>query len=411
MMTEHELSSTVISACPLCERSALEVLEPAHDFDSFTTKGDEFTFHIGATSWAVCGFIFLNPRASQARMYAYYERQSRIPRSLASLGTPFSTLLNLQASFIRTHWQPPAGARLLDVGGAEGFFLERLAREVPGGAMCELVEPSTKYAEATRAVLPGAGIPECMLEEAPLDRGAFDLVTLRHVMEHVQSPREALRIIRRVLKPTGVLHLELPNVANWTPSVSPMLHHEHLNYFTRDTMAYALALEGFRPLSLEAWDDNPELSGFAYPVLRVLAVPADNATAVIPDASDFVATYRHQADVRRHFVDNVVGAASRRIQVLASRGETLALFGAGPHTLDILHALKLSPSIWTRILDNNPNKTGKSMKGIPIVMPSRDVLAGVAAVLISSEQFEGEMAAQVRGFDVPGLEVITLYAR
>jgi 2-polyprenyl-3-methyl-5-hydroxy-6-metoxy-1,4-benzoquinol methylase len=411
MMSERELPETNLVDCPLCTHQTLEVLEPAHDFDSFTTKGDEFTFRIGATSCAACGFIFLNPRASQAQMYAYYERQSRIPRSLASLGIPFSTLLDLQASFIRAHWQPPAGARLLDVGGAEGFFLERLAREVPWGAVCEAVEPSTKYAEAARAVLPGAVIHECMLEDAPLEQDAFDLVTLRHVMEHVQSPRAALRIIRRVLKPTGVLHLELPNVANWPPSVSSMFHHEHLNYFTRETMAYALALEGFRPVALEAWDDNPELSGFAYPVLRVLAVPVDNATVVTPDASEVVATYRRQTEARRHFIERVVGDVAHRIRALASLGKRLTLFGAGPHTLDLLHALKLPSSIWSRILDNNPNKTGKSMKGIPVVLPSRDVLDGVAAVVISSEEFESEMAAQVRGFDVPGLEIITLYAR
>lgn len=411
MMSEHEVPETHLAACPLCAASSLAVLEPAHDFDSFTTKGDEFTFHIGATSCTVCGFIFLNPRASQAQMYAYYERQSRIPRSLASLGAPFSSLLDLQTTFIRAHWEPPTGARLLDVGGAEGFFLERLAREVPGGAVCEAVEPSTKYAEAARAVLPGAVIHECMLEDAPLDEGVFDLVTLRHVMEHVQSPREALRIIRRVLKPTGVLHLELPNVANWPPSVSSMFHHEHLNYFTRETMAYALALEGFRPLALEAWDDNPESSGFAYPVLRVLAVPVTDADVVTPDAAAVVATYRRQAEARTTFLEDQFGPVRRRIEALAAGGRPLALFGAGPHTLDLLRVLALPASTWSVVVDNNPNKTGKRLKGIPVVLPSRDVLAGVAAVVISSEEFESEMAAQVRGFDVPGLEVITLYAR
>jgi 2-polyprenyl-3-methyl-5-hydroxy-6-metoxy-1,4-benzoquinol methylase len=399
-----------IDTCPLCAATTLEVLEPAHDFDSFTTKGDEFTFRIGATSCAACGFIFLNPRASQAQMYAYYERQSRIPRSLASLGGPFSNLLDLQAAFIRTHWQPPTGARLLDVGGAEGFFLERLAREVPGGAVCEAVEPSTKYAEAARAVLPGAVIHECMLEDAPLEHGAFDLVTLRHVMEHVQSPREALRILRRALKPTGVLHLELPNVANWPPSVSSMFHHEHLNYFTRETMAYALALEGFRPVALEAWDDNPESSGFAYPVLRIIAVPVEDAEVATPDASGVVDSYRRQAEARQAFRARTLGPVRRRIEALVAEGKSLALFGAGPHTLDLLHALDLPYTVWKLAMDNNPNKTGKHLKGIPVVLPSRELVSGVDAVVISSEEFESEMAAQVRGFGVPGVEIITVYA-
>jgi 2-polyprenyl-3-methyl-5-hydroxy-6-metoxy-1,4-benzoquinol methylase len=400
-----------ISACPLCDHPTLHELEPPHDFDSFTTKGDEFTFRIGATACARCGFIFLNPRASQAQMYAYYERQSRIPRTLATLGGPFAALLDLQAAFILAHWQPPTHARLLDVGGAEGFFLERLAREIPGGAVCEAVEPSTKYAEAARAVLPGARIHECMLEDAPVEEGSFDFVTLRHVLEHVQSPREALRIIRRALKPTGVLHLELPNVAHWPPSVSSMFHHEHLNYFTRETMAYALALEGFRPVALEAWDHNPELSGFAYPVLRVIAAPAVAGPAAPPDATDVVATYRSQAAARAQFLQEQFAPARQRIETLAAAGRPLALFGAGPHTLDLLRVLDLPASTWSVIVDNNPNKTGRYLKGIPVALPARDVLAGVAAVVISSEEFEDEMAAQVRALAVPRLEVITLYAR
>jgi len=398
-----------ISACPLCDHPTLHELEPPHDFDSFTTKGDEFTFRIGATACARCGFMFLNPRASQAQMYAYYERQSRIPRTLVTLGRPFAALLDLQAAFILSHWQPPTHARLLDVGGAEGFFLERLAREIPAGAVCEAVEPSTKYAEAARAVLPGARIHECMLEDAPVEEGSFDLVTLRHVLEHVQSPREALRIIRRALKPSGVLHLELPNVSNWPASISSMFHHEHLNYFTRETMAYALALEGFRPMALEAWDANPEGSGFAYPVLRVVAVPTENRDVVDPNASEVVSSYRHQAEARRQFVDRVVGTASARIRRLAAEGKLLALFGAGPHTLDLLHALKMPTSLWAKIFDNNPNKAGKSIKGIPIVPPTLEALVGVAAVVVSSEEFEAEMATQIRGFGLPGLEVITLY--
>ena len=107
------------------------VLAPEHDFHSFTTTGDEFTFRIGSSGCLECGFVFLNPRAA-VQMQRYYERQSRIPRALATLAAPYAELLDMQAAFIRRVWPATGAQRILDVGGAEGFFLERLRREVAG---------------------------------------------------------------------------------------------------------------------------------------------------------------------------------------------------------------------------------------------------------------------------------------
>lgn len=410
-MTKVATSKTIFSACPLCNHSHLAVLEEKHNFESFTTMGDIFSFEIGATACRQCGFMFLNPRAGQAQMHKYYSRQSRIPRSLKSMSKPFSRLLDMQVSFIRQHWEPPIGARLLDIGGAEGFFLERLSHDVPGDAICEIIEPSTKYAETAQLVLPTAVIHRCMLEDAHLNEKAFDLVSLRHVLEHLQSPREALQIIRKLLKPTGVLHLELPNVAHWPPSVSSMVHHEHLNYFTSDTMNYALALEGFQLIALEEWNDNPESSGFAYPVLRVIAAPSNNPAVIVPSGSKVPENYKRQQRTRSMYVEKHIGPVRRRIEELNAAGCSIALFGAGPHTLDFLRALKMPLSVWSILIDNNPNKIGKNFKGIIIQAPSREVLATVAAVVISSEEFEAEIAEQIRELDQSNIEIITLYEK
>jgi SAM-dependent methyltransferase len=42
-------------------------------------------------------------------------------------------------------------------------------------------------------------------------QGRFDLITLAHVIEHVADPVELLRILRRFLRPGGLLYLETPN--------------------------------------------------------------------------------------------------------------------------------------------------------------------------------------------------------
>jgi len=48
-------------------------------------------------------------------------------------------------------------------------------------------------------------------ESVPLRNGSFDLVLLFEVLEHVLKPEVVLKEIDRVLKPTGILFLTVPN--------------------------------------------------------------------------------------------------------------------------------------------------------------------------------------------------------
>ena len=399
----------VLDACPVCRGRRVAVLEPEHDFHSFTTTGDEFTFRIGSSGCLDCGFIFLNPRAGQDQMRRYYERQSRIPRAIDSLSRPYADLLDMQASFVRRVW-PAAGAqRILDVGGAEGFFLERLRREVDGPATLEAVEPSTVYADAARALLPGATIHECMLEDAPLAAASFDLITMRHVLEHLQWPRQALAILRPLLKPGGLLHLEVPNNVDWPASVSSMFHHEHLNYFTADSLRCVLELEGFRPELIEAWNANPVSSGFSYPVLRVLASPGERRSEPCAIAHDVRDLYRRHVESRQAYLADRFDRVRARVAELSAGGRRIALFGAGPHTLDVLSVLKAPAATWSVVFDNNPNKTGRRLRGVEIVAPTRESVGAVDAVLVSSAEYEREMVAQLQSLGLPRLEILTLY--
>lgn len=399
----------VLDACPVCHSRRLAVLEAEHDFHSFTTTGDEFTFRIGSAGCLDCGFVFLNPRAGQSQMHRYYERQSRIPRAIDRLARPYADLLDMQASFIRRRWSARPPQRILDVGGAEGFFLARLDREVEGGAALEAVEPSTVYADAARSVLPRAVIHQCMLEDAPLQPGSFDLITIRHVLEHLQSPRQALAILRPLLEPAGLLHIEVPNIVDWPASVSSMFHHEHLNYFTSDSLRCVLELEGFQADLIEEGTDNPVSSGFSYPVLRVLASAGERRTTPCRAAHDPRDIYRRHVQSRTAYLSERFDGVRERIRRLSAERKRIALFGAGPHTLDVLAVLALPSETWTTVFDNNPNKTGRRLRGVEIVAPTRETVSSVDAVVVSSAEFQQEMVSQLEAFRIPGLEIVTLY--
>lgn len=142
----------------------------------------------------------------------------------------------------------PPGARVLDVGCATGFFLDLVARR---GAEPYGVEVSPYAARVAAARFPGRIV--CgELAGAGYPAEMFHAVFLSDVVEHVLDPAALLREVFRVLRPGGCVVVTTPDAES--PGARLLGRHwyhlkeEHLVYFTRRALRYALARAGFRAL-------------------------------------------------------------------------------------------------------------------------------------------------------------------
>jgi SAM-dependent methyltransferase len=98
----------------------------------------------------------------------------------------------------------PTGARLLDVGCADGVLLRRLA---PRLARAVGVDP-----HAERSISAGVELlPGHFPGEPRFADGSFDCVTLLAVLEHVAEPEAVARECHRVLSPGGRVVLTVPH--------------------------------------------------------------------------------------------------------------------------------------------------------------------------------------------------------
>lgn len=163
-------------------------------------------------AWDGSGFV----RGSESvRILSYQETPSHWSEALTELheeeagsGHPIdlaSRRLAL-ASMARLKSGSPI---ILDVGCSSGFFLEELSRAFPDAGLIGadyLRGPLERLARRA----PGIPILQFDLRACPLPDSCVDGVTCLNVLEHIDDDGAALAHIRRILRPGGIAHIEVP---------------------------------------------------------------------------------------------------------------------------------------------------------------------------------------------------------
>ncbi len=136
--------------------------------------------------------------------------------------------------------------KLLDVGSCYGSFL-CVAKE--NGWQAYGVEIDKKAAEHC---LNGLGLDVYCgtLKDRGFPENDFDVVTLFRVFEHIPDFHETLSIIKKILKPDGLLVMEVPDAGDMRRKLFKqdweMFRDNHLWYFCRSTLKLLLEKYGFK---------------------------------------------------------------------------------------------------------------------------------------------------------------------
>jgi SAM-dependent methyltransferase len=191
--------------CPMCGASdGAPLVETA---DQMLPGPERFRL----LSCRACGHLYQSPRPSPEAIGAYYPAgYISFQPAVADLPSPLRRLelRRYYATRRRIVERAVAGpGRILDVGCATGNFLDAMRA---AGWRAQGVEPSVEAAAYARERL-GLDVLTGRLEDAALPSGAFDVVTLWDVLEHVHEPRATLAEAARLLRPGGALILGLPN--------------------------------------------------------------------------------------------------------------------------------------------------------------------------------------------------------
>ena len=150
------------------------------------------------------------------------------------------------ADLIRRRIRLPDDARILEIGCGTGHNLEML--KAFGRVDGIEIDPEARALASRRLGQPIGEAPLPAL--ADVDEGAYDLVAILDVLEHVDEDRAALESIARRLRPGGRILITVP-AHPWMWSAHDVVNH-HKRRYTRRSLRRVIGEAGLK-VDLLSW--------------------------------------------------------------------------------------------------------------------------------------------------------------
>ena len=224
--------------CPICGAS---------DFENLATN-DRYAMGISTAGCKNCGLVMTNPQPSEKFLEQFYLKDYRLYYQKTE--RPSENYIKKYgkdrrseetARFIEKSTDFSKIHDVLDIGASEGSLLKAV-RNINPSINAFAVEPNKEFREFAARYVPCATFAD---SNSILRAGyRFDLIVVNHVLEHIASPVRALRDFGNLLKPNGLLYLEVPDVTHYVGLES--LHIAHLYHFSEKSLCKIVAASGFK---------------------------------------------------------------------------------------------------------------------------------------------------------------------
>lgn len=223
--------------------------------DEFLTKED---FHI--CECLNCGLLYTMPRPDKEKLGNYYKSEEYYSHQENKKGFIPKIYERVKKTNLKYKYKiATAGieiGKMLDIGCGVGDFLHTAETH---GWECIGVEPSEEAKEIARQRTKAKIIESNELENLP--DHSFDIITMWHVLEHVENLKWQVEQLQRLIKPTGRIIIALPNYKSydgqyykekWAAYDVP----RHLNHFDKTTLSKIFRTKELRLTKIEKlkWD-------------------------------------------------------------------------------------------------------------------------------------------------------------
>jgi SAM-dependent methyltransferase len=250
--------------CPVCSANKFKKLGIRGNREYFgadpNTEPHAFTDVVRCT---VCDHIYTNPVIEGLEYLEKNHYNDPIGYQATQSSSDPSEMFRERLSFISRY---KGGGHLLDIGAGKGEFLYEAGRnkwEAIG------VEPSPNFCEFAREHYNSKIYEGFLSEVSAIQKSYFEVVTLNHVLEHIDHPDEILKLVSEYLVEDGLLFIEVPNAdsyllkiidfyfkikgLDWSARLSPLHPPYHKYGFTRKSIVYLLKRCNYKIIALKTF--------------------------------------------------------------------------------------------------------------------------------------------------------------
>jgi len=216
--------------------------------DSYQITDHSVNLTVRIVKCCKCGLIYMNPRTDPGQIHKNYTSMADdyYVQEEAGRRRSADSILKYLKKINKT-------GRILDVGCATGFLLDQARR---GGWEVYGVELSAWAVDYAKNKLQLPNVTLGSLIEAGYPANFFDAVVLKDVIEHLTDPKETLEHIRRILKPSGVICCNTPDIDSLVSKILGAkwwgIKQSHIFYFNKNSLNAMFKATGFVPIKVRS---------------------------------------------------------------------------------------------------------------------------------------------------------------
>lgn len=285
------------------------------------------------------------------------------------------------------------GKDLIEIGCGQADFLRLLCRL--GGNRGVGFDPSYVREDNGPVETEQITIIQDFYSERYADHKA-DLIYSRHVLEHVQFPRDFLTHVRNSIgcRHQTAVFFEVPNVMFSLRYLGIWdVIYEHYSYFSLSSLSYLFTACGFEVTHLSETYEKQ--------FLCIEALPQQGRKGSISNSEyrpegmvSLVATFAGS-------YQNMIKTWQRNLELMKARGQRAVVWGAGSKGVTFLNSLKIQDQV-AHVVDVNPRKQGKYVAGTGQQIVAPEFLQGYRpdVVIIMNPIYEREIRELLENLDL-----------
>lgn len=363
------------------------------DFEALGEK-DRYGLPVRTVICPCCGLVMTNPRMTGESYDRFYE--SEYPMIYRAINRPDETYFQKRVAYGNglvdlIEKTQAVGKDVLEIGCAGGGIVKAFTDRGYNGFGVDL---STMYIKYGREK--GINLRCCHSGELVKEGRTYDTIILNHVLEHFTDLGKELDIIRKLLRPQGVLFVAVPGIKNLLYSYENdfllFLQNAHIYHFTKDTLIQVLKWHGFDAV---------------YADEKVQAVfRAGKKDMAVQNFSGDIKVFLRKLEDDRQAKEEAIPLLGQRISSMISDYEAgqVAVYGTGKEAARLLDAIGKAPQIKGFLTKDN---IVGGYTGYPVL--DINDLQGIRCVIIASYMYRKIIYERIRYLEETGIKIIQMY--